>query len=127
METIGPAIVIVAIIGYFAFQHWLTHSRRMMIHRERLVALEKGVELPAVEQEVKRSSWNVQRILLLAGLCWISLGLGAFAVLNALLAHPSELNRDIPQGLQWIGVAPVGIGLAHIIVYLVGRKKEGRT
>ncbi len=124
MENIAIAIVIVAVIGYFAFQQWLRHSRRLMIHRERVVALEKGVQLPALEEEVQRSSWNVQRILLLAGLCWIALGLGAFIVLNALLAHPSELTRQIPQGLQWIGVAPVGIGLAHVTVYLVGKKKE---
>jgi len=95
-----------------------------MIHRERLAALDKGLELPPLEQEVQRGSWNVQRILLLAGLCWISLGFGAFMVLNALLAHPSELVKDIPQGLQFIGVAPVGIGLSHLIVYLVEKKKE---
>jgi hypothetical protein len=121
----GPAIVLVALIGYIGFQQWLRHSRRLMIHRERLAALEKGIELPPLEQEVQRGNWNVQRILLLGGLCWISLGLGAFVVLNALLAHPSDLVKEIPQGLQWIGVAPVGIGLSHLIVYLLERKKEG--
>jgi len=118
-------IVIVALIAYIGFQQWLRHSRRMMIHRERLAAVEKGIELPPLEQEVQRGSWNVQRILLLAGLCWISLGIGAFVVLTALLAHPSELTKEIPRGIQWVGVAPVGIGLAHVIVYLVGKKKEG--
>jgi len=126
MDDLGPAIMIVAVIGFFAFQQWLRHARRLMIHRERLVALEKGVELRAVEQEVTRSSWNVQRVLLLSGLCWIALGIGTFVVLNALLAHPSELVKEIPQGLQWLGVAPVGIGLAHLIVYAVGKNKESR-
>lgn len=121
----APAIVLVAIIAYIGFQQWLRHQRRVMIHRERLAALEKGVELPPLEQEVHRGSWNVQRILLLAGLCWMSLGIGAFLVLNALLAHPSDMVTDIPQGLQWIGAAPVGIGLSHLIVYLFEKKKEG--
>ena len=66
----------------------------------------------------------MQRILLLAGLIWLSLGIGTFAVLSAVLAHPSEVTRDVPQGLQWIGVAPIGIGLSHLIVYAVGRKKD---
>jgi len=118
-------IVIVALIAYIGFQQWLRHSSRMMIQRERLAEVEKGIELPPLEQEVQRGSWNVQRILLLAGLCWISLGIGAFVVLTALLAHPSELTNEIPRGIQWVGVAPVGIGLAHVIVYLVGKKKEG--
>jgi len=124
MQDLGPAIVLVALIGFIGFQQWLRHSRRIMIHRERLAALEKGLELPPLEQEVQRGRWNVQRILLLSGLCWISLGFGAFMVLNALLAHPSDLVKDIPQGLQFIGVAPVGIGLSHLIVYVVEKKKE---
>jgi hypothetical protein len=121
MET---AIVIVALIAYLGFHQWLKHHRRMMIHKERLAAVEKGITLPPVEQEVRRSNWNVQRILLLAGLSWISLGIGAFVVLSALLAYPSKVSEEIPQGMQWIGVAPIAIGLSHVIVYLIGTKKE---
>jgi len=117
----GVAIVIVALIALVGFRQWLQHQRRVMIHRERLIALEKGVELPALDQEVRRSNWSVQRIILLAGLTWISLGVGAIVTLGALLANHTP---DIPQGLQFIGVAPVAIGLSHLIVYLVGRKKD---
>ena len=95
-----------------------------MIHRERLAAMEKGVELPALEQEVRRSSFNVQRILLLAGLIWVSLGIGTFLTLTALLAHPTPVTQGIPQGIQFIGVAPIFIGVSHLIVYLIGMKKE---
>ena len=117
-------IVIVALIGFMGFRQWLRHHRRIMIHRERLASVQKGIELPPLEQEVERSSWNVQRILLLAGLSWISVGVGAFVVLSALLAYRSQLTEDIPQGIQWIGVAPVGIGLSHLIVYLVGKNTK---
>jgi hypothetical protein len=118
------AIVLVAAIGYLAFRQWLQARRRAMIHSERLAAIEKGVELPPLEQEVRRSTWNVQRFLLLAGLIWVSLGLGAFVTLSAMLAHPTPVTEGIPQGMQWIGVAPAGIGLSHLIVYLIGKKKE---
>lgn len=118
------AIVIVALIAYLGFRQWLAHGRRVLIHRERLAAIEKGIALPPLEQEVRRRAFNVQRILLLAGLCWISLGIGIFAVLTGMLAHSSGGPGDIPQGFQWIGVAPVAIGLSHLIVYLVGTKKE---
>src|SRR5260370_36513266 len=116
------AIVMVAVIGYLAFRQWLQLSRRTMIHRERLAAIEKGIDLPPLEQEVRRSSWSVQRLLLLAGLVWISLGTGVFVTLSALLAHPTPATREIPEGIQWIGVGPILIGLAHVIVYLIGKR-----
>jgi hypothetical protein len=118
------AMVSVAVIGYLAFRQWLQFNRRRMIHRERLAAIERGVDLPPLDQEVRRSSWNVQQVLLLAGLVWVSLGLGAFVTLSALLAHPTPVTEGIPQGLQWIGLAPLFIGLSHLVVYLIGKKKE---
>jgi hypothetical protein len=118
------AIVIVAAIAYLAFRQWLQLYRRKMVHRERLAAIEKGVNLPPLEQEVRRSSWNIQRFLLLAGLIWLSLGIGAFITLSALLAHPTPATEGIPQGMQWIGVAPVCVGLSHLIVYLIGKGRE---
>jgi len=118
-------LLLIALVCYTAFQQYLRHHRRIMVHRERLAAMEKGIEPPPmIEHEVKRRTWNVQRLLLLAGLVWISLGVGAFAVLSAILAHPSEVTQDVPQGLQWLGVAPIGIGLSHLIVYAAGRTKE---
>jgi hypothetical protein len=117
------ALVSIALIAYLGFRQWLRHDRRSMVHRERLAALEKGAEMPALEQEIQRGNWNVQRILLLAGLCWISVGVGAFVVLSVLIAHaPPE--QAPPQGIQWIGLALVGIGASHLAVYAVGRNRE---
>ena len=128
---------IVVMTAYAAFQQWLRQQRRLMIHRERLAALEKGVELPPVEQEVQRLNWNVQRVLLFAGLVWISLGLGTYLVLNALIGQTfqvrSGLDRignpvwvavQIRDGMQWIGVALFGVGLSHLVVYALGKKRE---
>ena len=95
-----------------------------MIHRERLAAIEKGIDLQPLDQEVRRSNWNVQRFLLLAGLVWLSLGAGAFVTLSVMLARPTPVTEGIPQGMQWIAVAPICIGLSHLIVFLIGKKKE---
>ena len=121
----AAAAVWIAIIGFVAFYQWLRHQRRVLIHRERLAALEKGVELPPLEREAQRSMWNAQQFLLLAGLIWISLGVGAILTLTALIAEVSPAAVDIPDGVQWVGLAPVGIGLSHLIVYFVGRN-QGR-
>jgi hypothetical protein len=128
----GCAVVIVALIALVGFRSWLSHSRRSMIHRERMMAFEKGVELPAVEQEVRHGSWSVQRILILAGLTWISLSIGLFVFLSVLAGGPPVqvpwealgVTMQIPAGIQWTALAPFGIGLAHLLVYAIGRNKE---
>jgi hypothetical protein len=118
------ALVIVAVIAYLGFREWLRHQRRALIHQERLAAVEKGVEVPPLENEVHRRAWNVQRILLLAGLIWMSLGVAAYVTLSALIASPANARLEIPPGIQWMGLAPAAIGLSHLVVYLVGKKKE---
>jgi hypothetical protein len=121
-------LVILVITASHIFQIWARHQRRLMIHRERLAAIEKGIELPPLEQEIQVRSWNVQRVLLLAGLVWISLGVAAFPMFFRLsgqtVLSPWWPKFEIPPGLEWVGVAFVGIGLAHIVTYVVGRRRE---
>ncbi|HUJ31357.1 MAG TPA: hypothetical protein VLY23_08765 [Candidatus Acidoferrum sp.] len=119
------AIVIVALIAFAGFRQWLQHDRRLMVHRERLAALEKGAELPPLEQEIQRGKWNVQRILLLAGLVWISVGVGLYVCMSAILAYkPADANVPFPPGLQYVAVGPIAIGISHLIVYFIGKHKE---
>ena len=131
--------IIVTVTVAHVFQLWIRHQRRVMVHRERLAAIDKGVELPPLEQEIQRRGWNVQRLLLLAGLIWISIGIAAFPLLHGLAGQSVHLpwgythdgNRfftdlPIPYGMQWLALAPIGIGLSHVIVYFVGRQKETR-
>jgi hypothetical protein len=128
---------ITVLTAYAAFQQQLRHQRRMMIHRERLAALEKGVELPPLEQEIQRSRWNVQRILLFAGLIWISLGVSIYLVLHALVGQTFHVNWGLDRfgnpvwvgvqvrgGMEWIGLGFLGIGLAHLIVRAIGERER---
>jgi hypothetical protein len=135
-QTLIVAVVVVLVVPY-VFQLWARHQRRLMIHRERMTAIEKGVEPPSpVEQEIRRGSWNVQRLLLLAGLCWISVGIALFMTINELAGGDLYLPVGFEaSGLTWVSIhvragirplalAPIGIGLSHIIVYLVGRRRD---
>jgi hypothetical protein len=124
-------IVAVVLVGIaYIFQIWVRYQRRLMIHRERLAAIEKGTELPPLEQEIQRGGWNVQRLLLLAGLVWISLGVATFPLMVRLGGHavrspwdPFPL-LDIPRGLEWIGLGLIGIGISHLVTFAVGRQRE---
>lgn len=124
MENFAVSLVFIAVIGFFAFRMWLRHNKRVLIHRERLAAIEKGIEPPPqMEEETRRGNINIQRILLLAGLVWISLGIGTYLVLSAVYASGFR-SSDFPYGLQYIGVALVCVGLSHVVVYLVGMRKD---
>jgi hypothetical protein len=118
------AAVVIALIAYLGFREYLRHNRRAMVHRERLAAIEKGIDVPPLELESKRSAWNVQRTLLLAGLIWISLGVCAFVTVSALVSSPENAKYEIPRGIQWLGLGPVAIGISHLVVYLGGTRKE---
>ena len=139
MQDPGGFIIIgliLAVAATYIFQMWARHQRRLMIHRERLAAIEKGIDLPPLEQEIQKRSWNVQRLLLLAGLSWISIGAGVFPLLNRLggqtltipwgydQSGPVWARVPVPTGLEWIGVALVGIGISHLATYAVGRRRE---
>jgi hypothetical protein len=130
-------IIAIVVLGVaYIFQIWVRYQRRLMIHRERLAAIEKGTELPPLEQEIQRGGWNVQRLLLLAGLVWISVGVATFPLLNRLGGQtvtipwgydqvgPVWAKVPIPVGLEWIGVALIGIGVSHLVTYAVGRQRE---
>jgi hypothetical protein len=107
-----------------------------MIHRERLAALEKGVDLPPLAEEIQRGSSNVQRLLLLAGLCWLSVGVALFMTLDELAGSELFLpigvdgsgftwaSVHVRQGFRPLALAPIGIGLSHIVVYFVGRRRD---
>ena len=80
--------------AYMAFRQWMQHHRRMMVHRERLAAIEKGISFPPLEQEVQRSSWNVQRFLFWFGCVDIATGVAVYIVLAVMLSFPPNRPRS---------------------------------
>lgn len=127
MEAFAFAASLAVIFAFLGFGMWLRQQRRVMIHRERLAAIEKGIEsVQPVEQEASRITFNVQRLLLLAGLIWISVGIGFYMVFAAIVANPNPLSsQGVPYGIQYAGFGMIGVGLSHLVAYAAGRNKEG--
>ena len=127
MEAFAFAASLAVIFAFLGFGMWLRQQRRVMIHRERLAAIEKGLEpVQPVELEAHRITFNVQRLLLLAGLIWISVGIGFYMVFAAIVANPNPLSSQaVPYGIQYAGFGMIGVGLSHLVAYAAGRNKEG--
>jgi hypothetical protein len=123
---------------------------RELDHKEKLAAIEKGVDLPVRET----APWT-PRTYLLHGMIWLFAGLATFVALSAIAstshhvmpiearlaavndarfrgATPEELemllkaprqDEGIPIGVGFLGLIPVGVGLAYLIFYRVESRK----
>jgi hypothetical protein len=128
-EEIIPLVAIVFSVGgsIAAVIIWFTlnyHKRRKLMelhHTERMAAIERGMEIPPLPIEFidGRSVPKRRRTALLPGLVWFFIGL-AFVI--GVLA--GDADGDMPM---FVGLVPLGIGLAYLIYYFVeGRKVEAR-
>ena len=126
-------------------------KRDQLRHRERMVALEKGVALPSFPADVHS---DTPRVYWLRGLIWLFTGIALTIFLIGLAAtsqrpntledrlwHAQDLRQHgasdemvknyldhpesrpgLPVGLALVGLIPIGVGLAYLIFYL-GEKK----
>lgn len=83
-------------------------------HRERMAAIERGMELPALPDSFYRSIKPARRsTYLLPGLIWLFVGIAIVVALGAVAS----------QDVALFGLIPAGVGLAFLIYYFVeGRK-----
>ena len=111
------AIPIVAIIADFAKRRKIYELH----HKERLAAIEKGVELPPLPVELIGAYPKGRPRYLLRGLIWLFVGLGILVVLFGFT--PPEAEK-----FWLLGFIPTGVGLAHLIYYFVeGKRVEEET
>jgi hypothetical protein len=99
----GAAVLIV----FFALQ--AQHRRRELEHKERMLALEKGMPIPPSPTEEKPKPRNPYA----AALVWIAIGVGLF-----IMAIPvSEPN------LTGVAAIPLCIGVALLIANIINQKR----
>ena len=116
-ETIAVFIPIVAIVmGIGAVIIGIVSRHRQLLqrvdlrHRERLVAMEKGLELPpeSLDADVRRPRF------LLRGLVWSFAGIAAYFSLRGLAGAEESM----------LSLIPIAVGLAYLIYYFVEGRKE---
>jgi hypothetical protein len=83
-------------------------------HKERLAAIERGMELPPLPESFYQSIKPARRSsYLLPGLVWLFVGTGLFIALGAVAG----------EDVRNFGLIPAGVGLALLIYHFVeGRK-----
>jgi len=90
-----------------------------LVHAERLAAIERGMEVPALPVEILGSP-PVSRSTLLPGLVWLFVGLALIAGLHGIGAYAGV------GGLSIWGLVPTAVGVAYLIYYFVEGRKHGQ-
>ena len=83
-------------------------------HRERMAAIDRGLDLPVEPVQLARSA---PPRYLLRGLVWLGIGLALVVGMRPLL----EMDA---YSIGWI---PVAVGVAYLLFYIFEGRKEPRT
>ena len=115
-----PLVAIIMGIGVAMLALWLDHQKKIHLfelhHKERLMAIERGMELPPLPAEFFQGQGKPESSLvsnLRWGLIWLFLGMA--------IAAAMILNGDSSRA-AW-GLIPIAIGLAQLIFYSIGRRQ----
>ena len=114
-----PIVAIVMSLGIPIIYQILDYRRRRDIveahHKERLAAIERGMELPALpEAFYSPLDRNKRPRHLLTGMVWLFIGIALFLALGAVAG----------EDVRFFGLIPAGVGLAFLIYYFIEGKHE---
>lgn len=114
-----PIVAIVMSLGIPIIYQILDYRRRRDIveahHKERLAAIERGMELPALpEAFYSPLDRNKRPRHLLTGMVWLFIGVALFLALGAVAG----------EDVRFFGLIPAGVGLAFLIYYFIEGKHE---
>ena len=123
MEYIWFPLVVGFVLAFVGFRQWLRHQQRAMVHRERLAALEKGAELPPWPVTAVRSGSASTPFCSSPGLIWLALGLGGMIAAFAIVPQLQHLHDVPPPTIALIGLPVALVGVAHLIVYRLQRRR----
>jgi hypothetical protein len=92
-------VVVASAVGIIVWSLGLSYKRRVLQHKERLAALEKGMPLPVLTDVETRAPWS-PRVYLLRGMIWLFIGIGLTAFLGALSVtaqHPRSIEERVRE------------------------------
>lgn len=114
-----PIVAIVMSLGIPIIYQILDYRRRRDVveahHKERMAAIERGMELPALPEAFYGPlDRNKRPRHLLTGMIWLFVGISLFLALDAVAG----------EDLRFFGLIPAGVGLAFLIYYFIEGKHE---
>jgi hypothetical protein len=112
-----PIVAIVFGLSLAMLRSWLDYKKKKEVfelhHRERMAAIEKGLEVPALPAELFANSMTPmkQRDPLRSGLIWTLVG----------AAISTAMYLEDKDHWAW-GLIPAAIGIANLLYYAISRR-----
>jgi len=110
-----PIVAIVMGLGFAMLINWLDYRKKREIfelhHKERMAAIEKGMDVPALPQELFQGNRNASGspgCYLRHGFIWLLVGLAVMIALRA---------EGMPGA--YFGLIPAAVGLANLFYYVL--------
>ena len=109
-HSLGDALIVTAIaaaiVAYLYFKHLARQQRLEIVHKERLVAMEKGIPLPELPLDPPSGSKPPDpREPLMHGIVWTALGGGAVVALLLIWPEANDIVLwPLPLPLLFLGV-----------------------
>jgi len=114
LALVIPIVAIVMGVGFAMLSNWLDYRKKREIfdlhHKERMAAIEKGMDVPALPQELfesKRDASDSPGCYLRRGFIWLLVGLAVMISLRA----------EGKSG-AYFGLIPAAVGLADLFYYI---------
>jgi len=133
-EAIANNIIAIAAfmvpIGIVAVTSYFGHRRLELVHRERMIALEKGLvppgELPDLEKEERRrkaeeEGQKTPPDYLKTGLFWLCPGAG---LVIFSLVFLTDVHPGIRLPILGVSIALAGVGAAYLAIYFVEQERR---
>jgi len=119
MALLIPILSVVLGLGTVMLTVFLNYRKKRemfaLYHQQRMVALEKGIDVPPIPESFFASPHLARPGRdLLKGLIWLFLG----------IAISIALYTNHQQKKAMFGLVPLGIGLAYLIYYAVEGRKQ---
>jgi Domain of unknown function (DUF6249) len=116
--VIGFGLPLAAVMTYIVLNYRQRRTLMELHHAQRMAAIERGLELPALSMDMfERARSRRRSTSLLPALVWFFVGVAILIGMQS-IADESAL----------IGLVPAGIGIAYFIYYFAeGRKIEARV
>ena len=122
LALVIPIVAIVMGVGFAMLSNWLDYRKKREIfelhHKERMAAIEKGMDVPALPQELferNRNDSSSPGRYLRIGFIWLLVGLAVMIALRA---------EGKPGA--YFGLIPAAVGLANLFYYMF-RPREAKS